>query len=433
MMVQCCDAIYGPEGNCSYEDVCTGFTTTPEPTVSPSVSPTICEDRKFCSDGEICTNANLRSLERATEQPPLGGLCYDTVEACCEEEFGMADCNYQDICAPTSVPTLEPTPNPSPGPTPSPTENPTKKPVEEEVSVPPTLSPPTLTPSTYAPTSCDDRRWYTLNTKTNFKQCTNGYDVPPVIGPPIVDIVTYYESRQECCVTEFADGECVYDDVCSPTAAPSIPPTTSEPTPFPSTELIVITGSPTFGSTPTVSKETTGPPTMEPDREKRWGDDAWGGDSWSSDSWGGDAGKEPETDTSEDRCTQFERETCCNQPSDKSDSEKTAVCNMLGCNLKKCGKWEDNMVSHVIAPRNSAVEGGGNGNNPDPLSNFWSGDDWGGDAWSDPNLDRSEDQCQQIERDTCCSQPSHRSDGEKRAVCDMLGCNFRKCGRRNDR
>jgi len=90
--------------------------------------------------------------------------------------------------------------------------------------------------------------------------------------------VSLYDSLQECCEDAFASG-CNYEDVCNPgTETPNpmedVSYTTPDPTPFPTTEpspsftlsATKFTMLPTFGSTPTVSKETSGPPTMTPKR-----------------------------------------------------------------------------------------------------------------------------------------------------------------------
>lgn len=108
-----------------------------------------------------------------------------------------------------------------------------------------------------------------------------------------------------------------------PTASPSSSPVTGAPSPSP-------TYSGTFGSTPTVSKDTTGPPTEIPDRVP-----LWQGDAWNSDRHG-------TVDYATNKCKQAERETCCNQPSHWSESEKSTVCELLGCNLKKCGAHNEN-------------------------------------------------------------------------------------------
>ena len=146
-------------------------------------------------------------------------------------------------------------------PTGSPSKMPTSNPSVEIFT--PGPSPP--------PTPCKGRKWYLLSTKMILKECTNGYDVPPGTE------MDYYDSQQECCKAEFSGGECVYNDVCieeiitsdptlDPTLEPSPGPTpqpSTGPTPSP-TEVPTYQGS--SGSTPTVSKETTGPPTKLPDR-----------------------------------------------------------------------------------------------------------------------------------------------------------------------
>ena len=165
------------------------------------------------------------------------------------------------ICAPTRVPT--PVPTPAPTPAQAPTET-----------------------VTFAPTTCLDRKWYFSDgictngndedgsysnlqscceeaqpgEECEFKdvccmmrkwyfadgKCTNGF-------APEGDL---FSSLVECCEAEQTNEKiCTFDDVCVPeettTPAPSV-----IFTPQPSTD------NPTFGSTPTVSKEVTGPPTI---------------------------------------------------------------------------------------------------------------------------------------------------------------------------
>ncbi|KAL3782040.1 hypothetical protein ACHAW5_004959 [Stephanodiscus triporus] len=147
-------------------------------------------------------------------------------------------------------------------------------------------------PTTFSPTACPSRKWYYDN-----DICSNGN-----YGEGT------YSDLQTCCDMEQPGMSCEYEDVCNtetitilPTPAPTpeptpspipaptpeptpspipaptpeptpppIPAPTPEPTPSPipaptaePTELIeAFTYSPTFGSTPTVSKATTGPPTL---------------------------------------------------------------------------------------------------------------------------------------------------------------------------
>lgn len=90
--------------------------------------------------------------------------------------------------------------------------------------------------------------------------------------------VSLYDSLQECCEDAFLSG-CNYEDVCNPRTGTGSPAeddfyTSSNPTLLPTTEpspsstlpATTFTMLPTYGSTPTVSKETSGPPTMTPKR-----------------------------------------------------------------------------------------------------------------------------------------------------------------------
>ena len=105
---------------------------------------------------------------------------------------------------------------------------------------------------------CEMRLWYF---SSESGECTNGF---------LQD--GEFASLQECCeATQSDEEECLYDDVCvedPPTPSPPTPEVISTPepsaeiieTPSPTTP-IETTGEPSFGSTPTVSKEVTGPPT----------------------------------------------------------------------------------------------------------------------------------------------------------------------------
>jgi len=314
----CCEVyeVYFDTDTCNSYDMCA-------PTASPSMepttpSPTSCEeDRKWRpnDDSTMCTNAG-----ESTSNDAYAGdsIKYDTLKECCNELFGLnqEDCMYEDVCNPVES-TKRPTRRPSKRPTRYPTSNPTKKPVAAIVTTEP--SP--------APTPCEGRKWYLLSTKDNSMMCTNGYDIPPGTD------MDFYDTMSECCDEEFDDGKCVYNDVCVDETPNPTPSPTLDPTPSP-----IITGTPTFGSTPTVSKDTTGPPTKLPDRTPK----QWIGDGWSSDSWGGDRNDDPTPlSPTHNKCIQAERETCCNQPDSRSGVNQAYICDMLGCNLNKCGKRTD--------------------------------------------------------------------------------------------
>jgi len=89
---------------------------------------------------------------------------------------------------------------------------------------------------TPAPTPCFDLKW-----RVSGDECTNGFQIT---SNDTGD--SMYETLQECCEDYFGVGfKCKYDDICFD----------EDETPEPTLQ-------PTGGSTPTVSKETTGPPTM---------------------------------------------------------------------------------------------------------------------------------------------------------------------------
>ena len=73
----------------------------------------------------------------------------------------------------------------------------------------------------------------------------------------------YFDTVGECCTDAFGGVQnCNYVDVCVPTGVPSPNPTQVEVLETPEPTTYMPSPAPTFGSTPTVSKETTGPPTM---------------------------------------------------------------------------------------------------------------------------------------------------------------------------
>ena len=279
-------------------------TTLPAPTQAfvetVTFAPTTCLDRKWYFSDGICTNGNdedgsYSNLQSCCEeaQPgeecefkdvccmmrkwyfadgkctngfaPEGDLFSSLVECCEAEQTNEKICTFDDVCVPEGAPTWVPTPVPTPAPTPA--------------------QAPTET-VTFAPTTCLDRKWYFSDgictngndedgsysnlqscceeaqpgEECEFKdvccmmrkwyfadgKCTNGF-------APEGDL---FSSLVECCEAEQTNEKiCTFDDVCVPeettTPAPSV-----IFTPQPSTDT------PTFGSTPTVSKEVTGPPTI---------------------------------------------------------------------------------------------------------------------------------------------------------------------------
>lgn len=211
-VVACCDANFGSgsfmDGSCDYVDMCSTEPPSPGPTPSPvTPSPTPCEAQVFFFTGNMCSN----------EVFIADASSYISLESCCDMNFGSGSlmnggCNYIDMCN-----TLAPTP--------------------PEIVTPE----PTPSPVTPAPTPCEDQVFF-----FDGVSCSNEFFVADASS---------YDSLSACCSANFGSmsdmtGECQYTDICNP-----LPPTQS---PF-------ITNSPTSGSTPTVSTEVTGPPTM-PDR-----------------------------------------------------------------------------------------------------------------------------------------------------------------------
>jgi hypothetical protein len=227
----CCNMNFGAgsfmNGGCNYVDVCntlppsaapiepivTPSPVTPEPTDAPiTPAPTPCEVLAFFFNGESCTNEIDFFMVDATS--------YSTAMACCNMNFGAGSymngsCYYVDICN-----TLLPSPSP----------------IEPVVTPSPATPEPTDSPVTPAPTPCEALRFF-----FDGETCTNAF---------LVADATSYNTAMTCCnmnfgAGSFVSGSCNYVDVCN-TLPPSPAPTFVN----------------TPGSTPTVSKETTGPPTL---------------------------------------------------------------------------------------------------------------------------------------------------------------------------
>ena len=214
--MECCNVNYGSgsmfSGTCNYVDVCntpspTTEIETPEPTPSPvTPAPTPCGDQIFFFDGSTCSNEFFIADTTA----------YDTLMACCNANFGFGSsingsCDYVDVCNTPSPTDVTPEPTPSP-----------------------------VTPS---PTPCEAQVFF-----FDGVSCSNEFYIADASA---------YNSVVMCCNQNFGsgsfmNGSCDYVDVCN----------TEPPTPAP---FSLLTNPPTSGSTPTVSTEVTGPPTM-PDR-----------------------------------------------------------------------------------------------------------------------------------------------------------------------
>jgi hypothetical protein len=311
-LISCCNINFGTNSYedkiCDYVDECntpmpslkpTENIVTPEPTPSPvTPAPTPCDAQVFFFNGDICSN----------EFYIADAMSYSSVSACCDANFGSGSsmnggCNYVDTCS---------------------TESPTPSPVTDEPTPSPVTPEPTPSPVTPAPTPCDAQVFF-----FNGDICSNEFLIADAMS---------YSSLVACCDANFGSGSfmsggCDYTDACS-TEPPSPSPTVNIVTPAPtpceaqvfffdgqscSNEMIIadassydsldaccsdnfgsmslmtgdcqytdmcntlppspapmVTIQPTFGSTPTVSTETTGPPTL-PDRgdQNRESQPAW--------------------------------------------------------------------------------------------------------------------------------------------------------------
>ena len=216
-LLACCNAAFGlgsfMNGSCDYVDICnteppSPSPVPPEPTPFPvTPAPTPCEAQVFFFDGNTCSNEFFVADASA----------YSSAVSCCNASFGLGSfmngsCNYVDICN---------------------TEPPSPSPVTPE---------PTPFPVTPAPTPCEAQVFF-----FDGDTCSNEFFIADAPS---------YVSAEICCtinfgVGSFMDGSCNYIDECN-TLPPSPAPTFIS----------------TFGSTPTVSKETTGPPTMFAGRDK---------------------------------------------------------------------------------------------------------------------------------------------------------------------
>lgn len=204
---ECCGAMFG-EFPCPVKDVCfpepeTILTSTP--TLAPSAAPTTCEGLYsswyFDPSNGKCVSG----------QAGMGGDVFASVDACCgakypggeEFEYCMEFLNVDMCCV-----------------------------MKYEA-------------------------WY-----FNGAECTND----PSLLVDIIITGEKFDGAEECCQAAFGGAACIVSDICIP-----VPPETtvteepSEPVTEEPSEPEILTfqpsPAPSFGSTPTVSKETTGPPT----------------------------------------------------------------------------------------------------------------------------------------------------------------------------
>jgi hypothetical protein len=296
-LLECCEATQTAD-ECEFVDVCYPDPPTPEPTPDPTPeptpeptpsptpspvevvtpeptpSPTTCLERDYYyNDDGVCTNEGF---------VPGGVTSFSSLLECCEATQIVEECEFVDICSP-NPPKPESTPEPTPEPTPSPTPSPVEVVTSEPTPSPTTcmeqeyynaggictnegMTPPggtafptllecceetqTANECEFVDICCEMRLWYLSESGV----CTNGFTQDGE-----------FASLQECCEETQPGADCLYDDICNPDPPAPTPnevvsmvPTlvfTPEPTPGEGT------GEPTFGSTPTVSKEVTGPPT----------------------------------------------------------------------------------------------------------------------------------------------------------------------------
>ncbi|KAL3759751.1 hypothetical protein ACHAWU_008245 [Discostella pseudostelligera] len=286
-MLKCCEMEVGVNIVCPYEDVC--FTEspteapTPKPTtlapaqpevitVEPTTSPITSEPTSAAPTSDAPNTPEIATESPTTSAPITSeptSAAPTVPEIVTESPTSAAPITSEPTsAAPTSgTPTIIEFITEAPSTAAPVTSEPTSAApisgtptvpeiftVEPTTAVPVTSEPTSAAPTSgtptapeiitaqpsLAPTPCEGRKWYALSTQKVF-QCTNGYDIP-------VDAVdfTFFSTMSECCDEMFGVGaDCDFKDVCVEAAE------TVSPTPEPS-----------FGSTPTVSKETSGPPTL---------------------------------------------------------------------------------------------------------------------------------------------------------------------------
>ncbi|KAL7468250.1 hypothetical protein ACHAXS_008474 [Conticribra weissflogii] len=254
----CCSAVFGTNP-CHWEDICNTFSPTVSPSIKPTRSPVTPEPTFSPSSSPVVTivppptsypiplptpeptpKPTLKpspeptsgpTAEPTTPEPTPGPTPSPSSEPTAEPT------SPEPTPPPSSEPTAEPTtPEPTPGPTPPPSLTPSRQPTTPS----PTTGEPTLNPVTSSPTSCEQRQFYINDLGT---MCSNGFDY--------TGTGDLYETLEECCFMVSGESTCRSEDICQPTAMPANSPTMS----------------PSFGATPTVSKEVTGPPTSSIDRE----------------------------------------------------------------------------------------------------------------------------------------------------------------------
>ena len=259
-------------------------------TPSPSPAPTSCEERKWYIDGNTLICSNGYNMESDSNDTMNIGVYYNTLQECCEAEFGNSSCDFEDVCVEpivTPVPTESPV---TPAPTPCEaqvfffdgnvcsnefyiadapayntakaccnmnfgagsfmkgsceyvdicnTEPPTPSPVTPEPSVNIITPEPTDAPVTPAPTPCEVLLFF-----FDGETCSNEFFIADAPS---------YNSAMICCNTNFGPGSfiggsCGYVDICNtlpPTPSPSHTIVTPTPTPFPTPALYIKTLPPT--------------------------------------------------------------------------------------------------------------------------------------------------------------------------------------------
>eukprot|EP01082_Thalassiosira_pseudonana_P015226 g14261.t1 g14261 contig9:1490089-1492276(+) len=259
-------------------------------TLHPSKAPSTTSPTPSCKSTKwhpnigfhVCSNRLDDYLASWATPEMRENYFHNSLEECCNAVFGTSACEYQDICvspSPTVSPSLpEPTQVPSKSPSHEPTSSPTLSPIN------PTMTPsknPTPSPSVHPssqPSSVPSLPFVDTLPPTSFNDSTTPtYSpsqpilpiVPEPTPSPIADIIDLNPTTTCVCTSTPTEAPTTGFPTTPPKISLFSPGPSSEPpyyttlpTKAPVSTDFLATPSPSFGSTPTVSKETTGPPTM---------------------------------------------------------------------------------------------------------------------------------------------------------------------------
>eukprot|EP00984_Skeletonema_dohrnii_P005016 scaffold1769_cov132-Skeletonema_dohrnii-CCMP3373.AAC.33 len=222
---------------------------TKSPTQSPTSSPTKTPTSSPTKSPTPCTNNPSYNCEVISDSDVT---CSDEIEGCADGQDFSPDCAVaatpmpgnevcelycNPTCFPTSSPTTSPTKAPTQSPTSSPTQSPTSSPTKVFIIPPPTPRPtPPPTPEPTNPPTPEPTPPPT----------------PEPTNPPTPEPTPLPTPEPTPLPTP--------EPTTPPTPLPTLPQIQPDPTPLPTPMPTSIS---TIGSTPTVSKDTTLPPTVD--------------------------------------------------------------------------------------------------------------------------------------------------------------------------